>query len=125
MNESKVIFEFQKNALEKVVCQFKEYKRNKLIDLRVFYDAGDGDSRPTPKGISLRRELIPDLKRGIDKAAEEYEKELSGLEEKGRDYGQTGEKGLGAYINGEGHGPNQDAKGGTYREGQGEGSANE
>ena len=72
------IYEFKKNALEKVVCQFREYKRNKLIDLRVFYDAGDGDWRPTPKGISLRRELIPELKLALDKAAEEWERELPG-----------------------------------------------
>jgi len=125
MSEEQIIHQFKKNANETVMVKFSEFKGKRLIDLRVFYLSEDGIWRPTPKGISLRRELIPELKQGIDKAAEEYEKELSGLEEKGRDYGQTGEKGLGAYINGGGHGPNQDAKARTYREGQGEGSANE
>jgi hypothetical protein len=73
------IYEFKKNALEKVVCQFREYKRNKLIDLRVFYDAGDGDWRPTPKGISLRRELIPELKEAVDAAVREWEKTLASV----------------------------------------------
>ena len=90
MNESKVIYEFRKNALEKVVCQFREYKRNKLIDLRVFYDAGDGDWRPTPKGISLRRELLPELKLAVDKALAEWERELPGGP---RDDESTGEDG--------------------------------
>jgi hypothetical protein len=78
MNESKVIYEFRKSTGQKVVCQFREYKRNKLIDLRVFYDAGDGNWRPTPKGISLRRELIPELKEAVDKAATLWEAELPG-----------------------------------------------
>ena len=51
MSEEKVIHEFAKSAGQKVVCQFREYKRNKLIDLRVFYDAGDGDWRPTQKAF--------------------------------------------------------------------------
>jgi len=84
MSEEKVIHEFAKSAGQKVVCQFREYKRNKLIDLRVFYDAGDGDWRPTPKGISLRRELIPELKEAVDAAVREWEKTLAsvGKEEK-------------------------------------------
>ena len=78
MSEEKVIHEFAKSAGQKVVCQFREYKRNKLIDLRVFYDAGDGDWRPTPRGISLRRELIPELNEAVDAAVREWEKELPG-----------------------------------------------
>jgi hypothetical protein len=79
MSEEKVIHEFAKSAGQKVVCQFREYKRNKLIDLRVFYDAGDGDWRPTPKGVSLRRELIPELKEAVDAAVREWEKTLAGV----------------------------------------------
>ena len=79
MSEEKVIHEFAKSAGQKVVCQFREYKRNKLIDLRVFYDAGDGDWRPTPRGISLRRELIPELKKALDAVVREWEKTLAGV----------------------------------------------
>ena len=49
-----------------------------IIDIRVFYDAGDGDWRPTPKGISLRRELIPELKLAVDKALAAWERDLPG-----------------------------------------------
>jgi len=79
MSEEKVIHEFAKSAGQKVVCQFREYKRNKLIDLRVFYDAGDGDWRPTLRGISLRRELIPELKEAVDAAVREWEKTLASV----------------------------------------------
>ena len=73
------IYEFKKNALEKVVCQFREYKGKKLIDIRVFYLSEDGSWGPTKKGICFRRELINDLKEAINKAAEEWERELSGV----------------------------------------------
>jgi hypothetical protein len=88
MNEEKVIHEFQKGPGEKIICQFTQFKGKKRIDLRLFYDAGkDGpaeDWRPTKSGLSLSREMVLDLKEAIDKAAEEYEKELPGLEEKGK-----------------------------------------
>jgi hypothetical protein len=72
--EEKVLHEFQKNAGEKVVTSFSTYKGKKLVNLRVYYLAGD-DWKPSPKGLSLRREMISDLKEAVDKAAQEYEKE--------------------------------------------------
>jgi len=79
MNNEKIIHEFQKNSAEKVVVQFREFKGKKLVDLRIFYLSDDEVWKPTPKGISLRRELVFELKEGIDKAAEEYEKELPSI----------------------------------------------
>ena len=80
MSEDKILHEFQKNAGEKVITSFSVFKGKKLVNLRVYYQAGDG-WRPTRKGLTLRREMIPDLKEAIDKAAQEYEKELPGSEE--------------------------------------------
>ena len=68
MSDDKLIYEFSKNTGQKVVVQLREFKGKKLIDLRVFYLTEDGSWRPTPKGISLRPELITELKRGVDKA---------------------------------------------------------
>ena len=70
------IYEFRKNAFEKLIIQFTEYKGKKLIDLRVFYDSGENkeDYRPTHKGISLSREMIPEIKEGIDRAFKEWKK---------------------------------------------------
>ena len=73
------IFEFLKNAGQKVVIQLREYKGKKLIDLRIFYLDDDGTWKPTPKGICLRQELVLELKEAIDKAAEEYKNELPGV----------------------------------------------
>ena len=86
MDEEKVIHEFQKNNGERVRISFTTYKSKKLVNLRIYYNAADKgeDWRPTPKGLTLRRELILDLKEAIDKAAEEYNKELSSSEEKGK-----------------------------------------
>jgi len=71
MKESKVIYEFRKSALGKVVCQLREFKGKKLIDIRVFYLSEDGSWRPTAKGICLRGELISELKEAINQAVNE------------------------------------------------------
>lgn len=73
-----VISEFQKNAAEKVILQFTEFKGKKLFDLRIYCNAADDGQdelwKPTPKGISICRSLLPELKEGIDKALAEFEK---------------------------------------------------
>lgn len=71
------IYEFKKNALANVIIQFAEFKGKKLLDLRIYYDAGKNkkDWRPTTKGITISRDLIPKLKEGVDKAFAEWEKE--------------------------------------------------
>ncbi len=71
------IYEFKKNALANVIIQFTEFKGKKLLDLRIYYDAGKNkeDWIPTTKGITISRGLIPKLKGGIDKALAEWEKE--------------------------------------------------
>jgi len=81
MSEEKVLHEFQKNVEEKVVTSFSTFKGKKLVSLRVYYLDGD-DWKPSPKGLSLRREMIPDLKEAVDAALREYEKESPGSEEK-------------------------------------------
>jgi hypothetical protein len=81
MIEEKVLHEFQKNAGEKVVTSFSTFKGKKLVNFRVYYQDGD-DWKPSPKGLTLRREMIPDLKEAVDIAAAEYEKESPGSKEK-------------------------------------------
>jgi len=79
MSEDKVIHEFQKNAGEKVITSFTTYEGRRLISIRAYYEAEDG-WKPTRKGLTLRREMVVELKEAIDKAVEEYEKELPGEE---------------------------------------------
>jgi len=81
MTKEKVLHEFQKNVEEKVVTSFSIYKGKKVVSVRVHYQ--DGDTwKPTMKGLTLRREMIPDLKEAVDIADAEYQKESSGSEEK-------------------------------------------
>jgi len=78
-DEEKIIHEFMKNGEDKIIVSFTTYKGKRLINLRVYYESEDG-WKPTAKGLTIRRELIPDLKAAIDKAAAEYEKEQPGEE---------------------------------------------
>jgi hypothetical protein len=81
MDQEKILAEFKKNAGEVVRVSFTTYKGKKLVNLRVYYNAAEeGEDRwlPSPKGLTLRREQTPELKEAINKAAQEYEKELSG-----------------------------------------------
>lgn len=90
MVEERILGEFKKNSGGVVRVSFTTYKGKKLVNLRVYYNAAEeGEEwRPTPKGLTLRRELIPELKEAVDKAAEEYEKELPGPKEKGESQGE-------------------------------------
>ena len=81
MSEEIIIHQFKKNANERVRISFSTFKGKRLVNLRVYYNAAEEgeDWRPTPKGLTLRRELIPELKEAICKAAEEWEKTLAGV----------------------------------------------
>jgi len=81
MSEEKIIHQFKKNVNERVRISFSTFNGKRLVNLRVYYNAAEEgeDWRPTPKGLTLRRELIPELKEAICKAAEEWEKTLAGV----------------------------------------------
>jgi len=52
---------FPKNAMERVQVVAKTYKGKPYIDARIFFQADDGEWRPTPKGLCL----APDLARQV------------------------------------------------------------
>lgn len=99
MSGDKLIYEFSKNAGQKVVLQFREFRKRRFFDIRIFYLSEDGSWRPTPKGISLRRELISELKEGINRAE--------------------------ACVEDGDQGPDRDAEGEAAREGSAEDKADE
>lgn len=72
------VYKFKKNAYETIVIQFTEFKEKELLDLRIWYDSDEGENllKPSPKGIAISRDLIPELKKGIDLALKELEKQL-------------------------------------------------
>gem|GEM_PF-1586290 len=85
-----VIHEIEKNSLEKIVIELTEYQGRKYFSTRIYYDASKGqnqDWRPTPKGITISIDLLPELKEGVDKALFHVvqEKEFPEKKEKGED----------------------------------------
>jgi len=75
LDEKTLVYEFEKNALEWVRAEFTRWNGRDVFNLRVFYDAGDGtpDWRPTKKGLTVRTELVPELKKAMDLAFQHYE----------------------------------------------------
>ena len=65
----------KKNATEEIHVEPTTYGGHDLIDVRVYYDAGGGDFRPSKKGLSLRpelwRELLPMIEAALGEATVE------------------------------------------------------
>ena len=53
--------EIQKNKRETIRITREDYKGVDLINIRTFFDAGEGDMRPGKQGIAVRAELVPEL----------------------------------------------------------------
>jgi len=49
--------DIQKNSLERIRIQRSEYKGHELIDIRVYYEAENGEWKPTKKGITYSLSL--------------------------------------------------------------------
>ncbi len=75
-DDGELISEFSKNAREVVRVRLTEYGGHKLIDVRAWYQDGEGGYKPG-KGLSLQRSLIPELKKAIA-AAERAAKDGAG-----------------------------------------------
>jgi hypothetical protein len=75
LSETELLYEFEKNAAERVRAELTNWNGRDVFNLRVFFDAGNGtpDWRPTKKGLTIRTELIPDLKKAVDVAFQRYE----------------------------------------------------
>ena len=72
MSNNQVVYEFTKNPMEKVRAELCNFRGKDILNLRVYFDAGDSteDWRPTKKGLALSVSLIPELKKAVDKAHE-------------------------------------------------------
>ena len=44
-----------------------EYKGKKYIDIRTYFEADDGEYKPTKKGVTLSIDLYNELKEGIER----------------------------------------------------------
>ena len=57
-----LIGEISKNRRDTVRVTLRTFKGYDLIDVRVWYeDTKTGELKPSPKGISLKLELLPEL----------------------------------------------------------------
>jgi phosphoglycolate phosphatase-like HAD superfamily hydrolase len=66
LNMDELIAQFEKNATEVVRVSLTEYRKRKLVDVRVYYSDDEGQYRPTKKGVSLSLEVYPDFKRALE-----------------------------------------------------------
>ncbi len=55
---------FERSASEQIRISLNEFRGFEYIDIRVFFASEDG-YRPTRRGLTLRKDLYPELFRGI------------------------------------------------------------
>lgn len=73
-----IIYEFDRNSIEKVRILLEEFKGKKLIHIRIFEDYKDGKGyRPTTKGVAIDVSLASELRKGIDRLFARVEMEKS------------------------------------------------
>jgi hypothetical protein len=75
ISETNLIHTISKNAKEQVRVEFMNYLGSDVLNLWVYYNAGDTKEewRPSKKGLSISTDHIPDLKEAVDKAAHVWE----------------------------------------------------
>ena len=59
-----LVAEFQKNARERVRVSLTQYGGHELLDVRAFYEDASGEWK-AGKGLAIRRELIPELRKAL------------------------------------------------------------
>jgi hypothetical protein len=52
---------FRKNSREEVRVSLDDFKGHQLVNVRVWFEAEDGEMRPGKQGLAIRRELLPEL----------------------------------------------------------------
>lgn len=64
--DKRIVHQFQRNQDERICISMGEYKNKTYIDMRVFFaDAATGELKPTKKGLTLEKSLLPNLKQGL------------------------------------------------------------
>ncbi len=72
----KLVAEFQKNTAETVRIHLQKWGQGVYCDIRVWTALRPGDAageQPTKKGVTLNVELLPELRKAIDRAIAELE----------------------------------------------------
>ena len=72
---SQVVATFDKNSKEEVRVSIDEYHGKKLVHMRVFYRADDGEFRPGNKGLAISVDLYRALAGAIAAVGDELTKQ--------------------------------------------------
>lgn len=62
--------DLEKNKSEIIRVSIDEYRGEKLVNIRVFYKDKEGNWAPSKKGIAIRLEIFPQLKKVLDEIEE-------------------------------------------------------
>jgi hypothetical protein len=57
----RLLRDIKKNARETLRVELDEFKGHQLVAARLWFADGSGELRPTPKGLTIKVELLPDL----------------------------------------------------------------
>lgn len=69
MTEAVLISTIQKNASEQLRISLDEYRGVELVDIRVFASFSAANvAMPTKKGLSIRRDMLPELIEALEAA---------------------------------------------------------
>ena len=64
----------RKNAREDLRVTREEFRGHHLLNLRIWYDADDGEQRPGKQGVAIRLDLLPHLRKALSEAEQEARK---------------------------------------------------
>ena len=81
ISKTNLIQTISKNAREQVRVEFMNYRGSDVLNLWVYYNAGNGNEEwlPSKKGLSISTDHIPELKEAIDKAFHVWEGQSESL----------------------------------------------
>ena len=63
--KNQLIHVVEKNSAEEVRVSLSTFKGREYADLRVYFKGGDGEMRPSKRGLTLCTALLPDLETAI------------------------------------------------------------
>ena len=65
----KTVYRFRKNASEEVRIGIEDYRGHRCVDMRCYVlpPTEGGKAQPTPKGLKIRVEQLPELQKGMER----------------------------------------------------------
>jgi len=65
-----LIHDFEKSKNKKICIHVQEYKGSVFLSIREFFRNKDDEWHPSPRGITVRPELYPELLHGVVSASD-------------------------------------------------------